>query len=144
VAGSLAESVLAALAVWARQPGAESESPPPNGTGPTVACPRFKVVLGTSARKMLQALIGGQRDPGVLAELARPRMRPKILQLRLALEGGFDSHHALRLRLHLDHADRLSVAIDRLDALVDRGIRPFSERHRRLITIRRRPAHAPS
>jgi transposase len=92
-------------------------------------------VMGTSAREMLEALIGGQRDPGVLAELARTRMRPKIPELRLALEGGFDPHHALMLRLHLDHVDQLSVAIEGLDAEVDRVILPFSEQHRRLTTI---------
>jgi len=75
------------------------------------------------------------RDPGVLAELARTRMRPKIPELRLALEGGFDPHHALMLRLHLDHVDQLSVAIEGLDAEVDRVILPFSEQHRRLTTI---------
>jgi transposase len=48
-------------------------------------------VLGKSARAMLEALIVGQRDPLVLAELAQTRMRPKIADLRLALEGGFDS-----------------------------------------------------
>jgi transposase len=45
-------------------------------------------VLGKSARAMLEALIVGQRDPVVLAELAQTRMRPKIADLRLALEGG--------------------------------------------------------
>jgi transposase len=92
-------------------------------------------VLGKSARAMLEALIDGERDPVVLAELARTRMRPKIAELRLALEGGFDDHHALMLRLHLHHVDQLTVAIDGLDAEVDRVIGPFSEQHRRLTTI---------
>jgi transposase len=92
-------------------------------------------VLGKSARAMLDALIDGERDPVVLAELARTRMRPKIAELRLALEGGFDDHHALMLRLHLHHVDQLTVAINGLDAEVDRVIGPFSEQHRRLTTI---------
>jgi transposase len=62
-------------------------------------------------------------------------MRPKIPQLRRALEGRFGAHHALMLRMHLDHIDQLSVAIERLDVEVDRVIRPFSEQLRRLITI---------
>lgn len=62
-------------------------------------------VLGMSARAMLAALIAGQRDAMVLAELAQTRMRPQIADLRLALEGGFDEHHALMLRLHLEHVD---------------------------------------
>ncbi len=92
-------------------------------------------VLGKSARAMLEALIVGQRDPAVLAELAQTRMRPKIADLRLALEGGFDSHHALMLRLHLEHVDQLTANIDRLDREVDRLILPFAEQHRRLTTI---------
>lgn len=92
-------------------------------------------VLGVSSRQMLQALIDGERDPQVLAEMARTRMRPKIAELRLALEGGFDEHHALMLRLHLHHVDELTAAIDRLDEEVDRLIAPFSEQHRRLTTI---------
>ncbi len=91
-------------------------------------------VLGKSARQMLDALVAGQRDPVVLAEMARTRMRPKIGDLRLALEGGFDDHHALMLRLHLHHVDQLSASIDDLDVQVDRLMRPFVEQHRRLTT----------
>jgi transposase len=64
---------------------------------------------------MLEALIDGERDPAVLADLARTRMRAKLPELRLALEGRFNDHHALMLRLHLDHVDHLSAMIDRLD-----------------------------
>ena len=84
---------------------------------------------------MLEALIAGVRDPDALAELARTRMRPKIPQLRRALEGRFGTHHALMLRMHLDHVDQLSATIERLDVEVDRVIRPFSEQLQRLITI---------
>jgi len=92
-------------------------------------------VLGKSARAMLEALIRGERDPVVLAEMAQTRMRRKIAELRLALEGGFSDHHALMLALHLEHVDQLTAAIDRLDTEVDRAIRPFSEQRRRLTTI---------
>jgi transposase len=39
-------------------------------------------ILGRSARAMLDALVGGERDPGVLAEMALGRMRPKVPALR--------------------------------------------------------------
>jgi transposase len=94
-------------------------------------------VLGKSARAMLEALIAGERDVFVLADLAQTRMRPKIGDLRLALEGGFDDHHALLLRMHLDHVDNLSASIDRLDVEVDRLMRPFTAAHQRLQTIPR-------
>ena len=66
-------------------------------------------ILGVSARQMLEALIAGVRDVAALAELAHTRMRPKIPQLRQALEGRFAAHHALMLRMHLDHIDQLSA-----------------------------------
>lgn len=92
-------------------------------------------ILGVSARQMLEALITGVRDVAALAELAHTRMRPKIPALRQALEGRFGAHHALMLRMHLDHVDQLSTAIERLDVEVDRVIRPFSEQLKHLITI---------
>jgi transposase len=92
-------------------------------------------ILGLSARQMLEALIAGVRDVAALAELAHTRMRPKIPQLRQALEGRFAAHHALMLRMHLDHIDQLSANIERLDMEVDRVIRPFSDQLQQLITI---------
>jgi transposase len=92
-------------------------------------------ILGVSARQMLEALIAGVRDIDALAGLAHTRMRPKIPQLRQALEGRFTAHHALMLRMHLDHVEQLSATIERLDVEVDRVIRPFSEQLRHLITI---------
>lgn len=92
-------------------------------------------VLGKSARAMLEALIAGERDVFVLAEMAQTRMRPKIGDLRLALEGGFEAHHALMLTLHLQHVDQLTASIDGLDGQVDLLMLPFAEQHRRLTTI---------
>jgi transposase len=92
-------------------------------------------VMGTSGRSMLEALIVGERDPEALAQLARTRMRPKIPELQLALEGRFGAHHALMARMHLDHIDHLSAAIERLDQEVDREIAPFAEHVRQLSTI---------
>jgi len=92
-------------------------------------------VLGKASRAMLEALIAGQRDPEVLAEMALTRMRPKIPELRLALEGGFGAHHALMLRAHLDHIDHLGALIDRVDAQIGVEVAPFSDRIERLCTI---------
>jgi transposase len=52
-------------------------------------------VLGVSGRAMLTALVAGERDPLVLAELAKGRLRRKIPALRQALRGRFGDHHAL-------------------------------------------------
>jgi transposase len=44
-------------------------------------------VLGVSARAMLRALIAGERDPVVLADLARAKLRAKAPRLREAMAG---------------------------------------------------------
>ena len=44
-------------------------------------------ILGKSGRDMLEALVSGTREPEVLAELARGRLRSKFPMLRRALEG---------------------------------------------------------
>jgi transposase len=71
-------------------------------------------IMGVSGRAMLEALIAGQRDPKVLAELARGRMRGKRAALVAALTGRFDDHHAELARMLLDHYDALTGQIDRL------------------------------
>jgi hypothetical protein len=77
-------------------------------------------IMGVSGRAMLEALIVGQRDPKVLAELARGRMRGKRAALVQALTGRFDDHHAELARVLLDHIDALTTQTDRLTA-PDRG-----------------------
>jgi transposase len=92
-------------------------------------------VNGKAARRMLDALVAGERDVEVMADMALTRMRPKIAELRLALEGRFDAHHALMLSMHLGHIDQLTATIERLDAEVAREIDPFVDQVRRLCTI---------
>jgi transposase len=81
-------------------------------------------VLGVSGRAMLAALVAGERDPHVLAELAKGRLRRKIPALRQALRGRFREHHALLIGLCLDHTAHLEAAIARLDNRVDAVFAP--------------------
>ena len=92
-------------------------------------------VLGVSCREMIAALCAGERNPDVLAELARGRLRKKIPDLRQALHGRFREHHALMIGLCLDHTTHLEAAIARLDAEVDRVMTPFATARNRLDTI---------
>jgi transposase len=92
-------------------------------------------VLGVSGRAMLSALVGGERDPKVLAELARGRLRAKLPQLRQALRGRFGDHHALLVRLALAHLEHLEGAIATLDTEVDRVLAPFARARDQLATI---------
>jgi transposase len=92
-------------------------------------------VSGKASRAMVEALIAGERDPDVLADMALTRMRPKIPELRKALVGRFDEHHALLARMHLDHIDQLTEMVAHLDEEVDRLMAPFVEPARRLMSV---------
>ena len=79
---------------------------------------------------MLQALVAGTRDPAVLAELARGKLRQKLPALRQALAGRFGAHHALLVGQVLAKLDFLDEAIAQLSAEIDRVITPTSRRLR--------------
>jgi transposase len=100
-------------------------------------------VLGVSGRAMLAALVAGERDPEVLAQLAKGLLRKKLPELRQALRGRFGDHHALLIRLCLDHLTYLEGAIAQLDERIDdlcaehtseAGV-PFARARDRLDTI---------
>jgi transposase len=84
-------------------------------------------ILGVSGRAMLDGLVSGTRDPEVLSDLARGRMRTKIPLLRDALQGRFRAHHALIVGKILAHLDYLDEAIERLSDEIGRVIAPFAQ-----------------
>jgi transposase len=92
-------------------------------------------VVTKSGRAMIESLIDGERRPEVLADLALGRMRVKIPDLALALEGRFGEHHALMCRLHLDHIDHLDAMIAKLDAQIAAMMAPFRAARDLLTTI---------
>ncbi len=92
-------------------------------------------ILGVSGRQMLRALVAGEHDPEVLAEMAKGRMRNKLPELREALHGRFREHHALLVELALTHVEQIEEAIARLDAEVDKVIAPFAVARDLLDTI---------
>jgi len=92
-------------------------------------------ILGVSGRAMLAALIAGEDDTQVMAEMARGRMRPKIPALVQALTGNFGEHHSFLCRMHLTRIDELSASIEVLSARIDQEMRPFVRQIERLVTI---------
>lgn len=76
-------------------------------------------ILGASGRDMIEALQRGEDDPGQLAALARGRLRAKLPQLRLALEGQVREHHRFLLALLLDQLDYLSAATDKISQRIE-------------------------
>ena len=82
-------------------------------------------ISGVSGRAMLEALIGGQRDPAALADLAKARLRVKIPALTEALTGRFTEHHAFLARLHLNLIDSHTAMINELTTRIEVVIEPF-------------------
>ena len=85
-------------------------------------------IFGASGRDMLAGLIAGQRDPHVLAGLARKQMRAKMSVLQEALTGHFTDHHAFLLAMMLDRVDALTAQIDTLSARIEEAIAPYAGR----------------
>jgi transposase len=77
-------------------------------------------VLTKSGREMIDALVAGQRDPAVLAEMAKGRLRSKIPELKDALAGRFNSHHGLLCRAMLARIDQADATIDELTAQIEK------------------------
>src|SRR5579864_2544533 len=84
-------------------------------------------ILGQSGRAMLEAMIKGQSDVAVLANMARGRMREKIPRLQLALAGHLTAHHRMLVRALLDQIDFLDSNIFVLEGEIRQRTQPFEE-----------------
>jgi len=92
-------------------------------------------LFGVSGRAMLAALIAGERDPRVLADLARGSMRGKISVLTEALIGQVTAHHVFLLQRMLRHIDALSADIAEIEDRIEAEIAPFADAVTRLDEI---------
>ena len=82
-------------------------------------------VLSKTGRSIIEALIGGERDPVVLAELARGRLRPRIGELQDALVHRWRSQHTIVARAGLAHLDALDAQISVVSAEITVVGEPF-------------------
>ena len=92
-------------------------------------------VLGMSGRAMLKALIAGEENPEVLADMAKRRMRAKIPELQLALHGRVTEHHRFMLRTLLRHVDHLDDLITTCDNRIEAVMAPLASTRDRLTAI---------
>jgi transposase len=91
--------------------------------------------LGVSGRRMLEALVAGEVDAAVVADLAKGRLRKKLPELQRALTGRFGAHQRFLVAQQLAHVDDLDAAIAELDAEVEARLRPFAAEVARLDAI---------
>jgi transposase len=92
-------------------------------------------LFGMSGRAMMTALIGGQRDPQALAELARSSLRRKIPDLRESLTGHFTDHHAFLLGKMIKRVEAIEADIREVDARIEVQLAPFASAAARLLDI---------
>jgi transposase len=92
-------------------------------------------VAGASARRMLAALVAGEEDPAVLAQLAQGRLRDRLPELERALAGRVGPHQRFLLARQLAHLDFLDAQIETVGAEIAERLRPFAAEQARLETI---------
>lgn len=103
------------------------------------ACVKLTSVASTvwskSSRAMIEALIAGERDPAVLADMAKGRMRPKIAQLSEALTAHWGPHHSVVATRIIAHIDFLDTTIHDLTMAAGDRLDPFAELIERMIEV---------
>lgn len=88
-----------------------------------------------SARRILDGLVAGQRDPQILASLVHASMIKKSAALVEALTGRFTDHHAFMLKVHLDRIDQIDATMTALGTRIDAVMEPFQLARELLMTI---------
>lgn len=84
-------------------------------------------ILGASGRDMLRALIDGRQTPEQMADLARLRLRSKIPDLCLALQGNVTEHHRFLLAELMDQLEDLERRIERFSHRIEEISGPFAQ-----------------
>lgn len=92
-------------------------------------------IMGASGRRMIAAIIDGETNAEVLAELSKASLRNKIPELRRALQGKLTGHHRFLLDELRRQMDFLSDQVDRVSARIEAETLPFQKELDLLITI---------
>ena len=92
-------------------------------------------IMGLSSRQMLAALVGGETDAVVMAQLAQGRLRDKLPARERALAGSIGTHQRFLLARQLAHIDFLDAAIAEVSGEITARLRPFETELERLATI---------
>lgn len=92
-------------------------------------------LTGMSSRAMLDALVAGERDPDVLAALAKGKLKSKIPELVQALTGRFGEHHTFMTRMYLKQIDAHTAMVEVLTARIEESMEPFRLTRELLVTI---------
>jgi len=83
-------------------------------------------VFGASGRLMLRALIEGKATPQEMAVLAKGKLRNKIPELELALEGNLQEHHRFLLELQLQRLEAAEKDLAMLEQRIQQKLEPYA------------------
>jgi transposase len=92
-------------------------------------------VFGASGMAMLHALIEGQLTPQDMAQLAKGRLRNKLADVELALDGRLQEHHRFLLRMQIERLEQANAQVQALDELIHEKLGPYREDAKRLATV---------
>lgn len=92
-------------------------------------------VWSVSSRAMIEALIAGERDPAVLADLAKGRMRSKIDDLTEALASNWGQHHSIVAARIIAHIDFFDASIAELSTAIGERLNPFEDLIARMVEV---------
>jgi len=92
-------------------------------------------VFGVSGMAMLRALVANSSTPEQMAVLAKGRLKSKIPDLELALEGRLDDDHRFLLEMHLDRLDRVEEDLDSLERRIEQHLEPMRDAQTLLRTV---------
>lgn len=81
-------------------------------------------VFGVSGLLMLLALVEAKTTPQEMAQLAKGRLRNKLQDLELALEGKIEQHHRFLLQLQLDRLQAVEKDLDKLEQCIQEKLQP--------------------
>lgn len=92
-------------------------------------------VMGVSARMILDAIVKGESNPQLMAELASKRLKEKRSQLIQALEGKVRPHQRFILAELLCNIDAIDETIERFNQQIKEYCSPFEQAVELLDTI---------
>lgn len=86
-------------------------------------------ITGVTGMAIIDAILGGERDPHRLAELRDPRCRKSAHEIARALHGLWQPHHLFALRQARDHYHYLGTCITSCDQRIDTCLHTLHAHH---------------
>jgi transposase len=92
-------------------------------------------ILGSTARKVLDAIVLGESDPAKLVLLLSNKYKTSRDELQASLQGKVTNHHRFLIKKHLEHIDSILKTIDEIDKEIEQNLNPLFEAAKQLEEI---------